>query len=504
MQLVYIVIGLLVGAGAGYVLRQSLAKKTTENAEEKAQDLLKKAKSQAEDLVLNAKKEAQRALDEARQQEQQRRQEIAQQQKRIEQREEAFDKKILELQDKQEALQEKAQDIEKNKEEIRKIKEEQLAKLERVAALSREDAKNVLMQSVEKEWGPEILQRVRKLQDETAEEMEIKAKKVLANVIQRVAQSHIAEVTTTIVDLPSDEMKGRIIGKEGRNIKTLERLTGVELIVDDTPQVITISSFSPIRRHLAKRALEKMLADGRIQPARIEEVVETAKKEMALDLKRAGEEAAYKAGVAGLDKNIIAILGRLKYRTSYGQNVLLHSIEVAHLAALLAEELGADVGVARKGGLLHDIGKAVDHEVQGTHPEIGAVLGRKFGLPEEIIYPIANHHDDVPPTLEALIVKVADMISGGRPGARRDTHELYIQRLTELENVATRRDSVEKAYAIQAGREIRVFVASDKVDDWAAMKLCRDIANDIQTELNYPGEIKVNLIREKRFVEYAR
>jgi ribonuclease Y len=316
--------------------------------------------------------------------------------------------------------------------------------------------------------------------------------------------SHVAEVTTTVVDLPSDEMKGRIIGKEGRNIRTLERLTGVELIIDDTPEVITVSSFSPIRRHLAKRALEKMLADGRIQPARIEEVVETAKKEMALDIKRAGEEAAYKSAVPGLDPRILNVLGRLKYRTSYGQNVLLHSIEVAHLSALLAEELGADVSVARKGGLLHDIGKAVDHEVQGTHPEIGAVLGRKFGLPEEIIYPIANHHDDVPPTLEALIVKVADAISGGRPGARRDSHELYIQRLSELENVATRREGVDKAYAIQAGREIRVFVSSEQVDDWAAMKICREIANDIQKELNYPGEIKVNLIREKRFVEFAR
>lgn len=504
MQIVYFIIGALIGTGIGYFVLQTLSAKNSANAEDKAKDLIKKAKSESEDLILNAKKEAQKTLDESRKEEQQRRQELNQQQKRMEQREEAFDKKILELQDKHQALQEKAQEVEKAKEEIKSVREEQLAKLERIAGLNREEAKGVLMESVEKEWGPEIVQRVRKLQDETAEEMEVKAKKVLANVIQRVAQSHIAEVTTTIVDLPSDEMKGRIIGKEGRNIKTLERLTGVELIVDDTPQVITISSFSPIRRHLAKRALEKMLADGRIQPARIEEVVEIAKKEMALDLKRAGEEAAYKAGVAGLDKNLIAILGRLKYRTSYGQNVLLHSIEVAHLSALLAEELGADVGIARKGGLLHDIGKAVDHEVQGTHPEIGAVLGRKFGLPEEIIYPIANHHDDVPPTLEAMIVKVADMISGGRPGARRDTHELYIQRLTELENVATRNEAVDKAYAIQAGREIRIFVASDKIDDWAAMKLCRDIANDIQSELNYPGEIKVNLIREKRFIEYAR
>lgn len=504
MPILQIIGGLVAGAVIGYFVRQSISTKKSDNAEAKAQELIKHAKSKSEDIVLNAKKEAQKALDEARKEEAERRKEFQQQQKRIEQREETFDKKLLELQDKQQELVEKTEEIKTTKESLLQLREEQMEKLQRIAALSKDDAKNVLMETAEKEFGPEIQGRIRKMQDETSEEMEIQAKKVLANVIQRVAQSHIAEVTTTIVDLPSDEMKGRIIGKEGRNIKTLERLTGVELIVDDTPEVITISSFSPIRRHLAKRALEKMLADGRIQPARIEEVVEIAKKEMALDIRRAGEEAAYKAAVPGLDPKLLNVLGRLKYRTSYGQNVLLHSIEVAHLAALLGQELGADVGVCRKGGLLHDIGKSVDHEVQGTHPEIGAVLGRKFGLPEEVIYPIANHHDDVPPTLESMIVKVADMISGGRPGARRDNHELYIQRLTELEAVATRNESVEKAYAIQAGREIRVFVASDKIDDWAAMKLCREIANDIQTELNYPGEIKVNMIREKRFIEYAR
>lgn len=504
MQLIWIVLGIAVGGAIGYLVRKNIGSKQADNAEEKAQELIKSAKSEAEDLILQAKKESQKSLDEARKEEQTRRQELKEQQKRLEQREETFDKKLTELQDKHSQLTEKAEEIRTVREELKNAKEEQVKKLEEIAGLSADQAKEALMQTAEKEYGPEIKERIQKLQDETSEEMAIKAKKTLANVIQRVTQSHIAELTTTVVDLPNDDMKGRIIGKEGRNIKTLERLTGVELIVDDTPGIITISSFSPIRRHLAKRALEKMLADGRIQPARIEEVVEIAKKEMAVDIKRAGEEAAYKANVAGLDPKLLAVLGRLKYRTSFGQNVLLHSIEVAHLAALLGQELGADIKVCRQGGLLHDIGKAVDHEVQGTHPEIGAVLGRKFGLPEEIIYPIANHHDDVPPTLEAMIVKVADMISGGRPGARRDTHELYIQRLTELENVCTRREEIDKAYAIQAGREIRVFVDAGKVDDWASMKLCREIANDIQNELNYPGEIKVNMIREKRFIEYAR
>lgn len=504
MQIFQIVLAVIAGLVVGYLIRRTIGQKSTENAEAKATELVKKAKGQAQDVVLSSKKEAQKTLDDARTEEQSRRKEIAQQQKRVEQREESFDKKLSELQDKQNSIVEKEQELTDAKEAVKKIGEDQMAKLERIAGLDKEAAKDLLIKTVEKEWGDEIHDRVRKMQDETSDEMEVKAKKILANVIQRVAFSQVPEVTTTIVDLPSDEMKGRIIGKEGRNIKTLERLTGVELIVDDTPEIITISSFSPIRRHLAKRALEKMLADGRIQPARIEEVVEIAKKEMALDIKRAGEEAAYKAGVPGLDPRVLNVLGRLKYRTSYGQNVLIHSIEVAHLSALMAEELGANVSVARKGGLLHDIGKSVDHDVQGTHPEIGGVLARKFGLPEEVIAPIANHHDDIPPTLEALIVKVADSISGGRPGARRDTHELYIQRLSELEALATRHEEVEKAYAIQAGREIRVFVSADKTDDWTAMKLCREIANDIQTELNYPGEIKVNVIRENRFVEYAR
>ena len=504
MLFLYVLLAAGAGVAAGYYYRQSRLSKETAQAESKAHELIKKSKAEAQDLVLNAKKEAERSLDESRREEQRRRAEIQNLQKRLEQREEMFDKKLSEIEAKQQALHEKTVAVDSMKQEITKIKEEQYAKLERIAGLNKEEAKSVLMQAAEKEFGPAIMERLRKIQDETSEEMEVKAKKVLANVIQRVANSHVAEVTTTIVDLPSEDMKGKIIGKEGRNIKMLERLTGVELIVDDTPEVITISSFSPIRRHLAKRALDKMLADGRIQPARIEEVVEIAKKEMALDIKKAGEEAAYKAGVAGIDPKVLNILGRLKYRTSYGQNVLLHSIEVAHLSALLGEELGADVNVCRKGGLLHDLGKAVDHEVQGTHPEIGGVLAKKFGLPQEIIYPIANHHDDVPPTLESLIVKVADAISGGRPGARRDTHELYIQRLTELEEIATRRQGVEKAYAIQAGRELRVLVNAEHTDDLSALKLSRDIANDIQTELKYPGEIKVNVIREKRFVEFAR
>ncbi|MBT4209349.1 MAG: ribonuclease Y, partial [Candidatus Komeilibacteria bacterium] len=310
--------------------------------------------------------------------------------------------------------------------------------------------------------------------------------------------------TTTSVSLPNEEMKGRIIGREGRNIKAIEHLTGVEIIIDDTPDAILVSAFNPVRRQLAKRVLEKLMADGRIHPGRVEETVTIAKKELAIDIKKAGEDAAYKAGIVGLDNKLLQILGRLKYRTSYGQNQLQHALEVSHLSGLLAAELKADVTVCKKGGLLHDLGKALDHEIKGSHPEIGYDLMKKFGLPEEVAYMSTAHHEDHPKTLEGVIVKIADAISGSRPGARRDSFEEYIQRLSELEDTAKTFEGVEKVYAIQAGREIRVFVSPDKVDDYTAEKLARDIANKIESDLKYPGEIRVTMIREKRITEYAR
>jgi len=327
---------------------------------------------------------------------------------------------------------------------------------------------------------------------------------MMAIAMQRLAPSYTPEVTTTTVDLPNDEMKGRIIGREGRNIRSLETLTGVEIIVDDTPNAITISGFSTIRRHVAKRALEKLILDGRIQPSKIEDAVLQAKKDLSLDIQKAGEEALYDLGITGFDPKLVQIIGRLKYRTSYGQNILGHSVQVAHLAAMLAEELGADPVLAKKAALLHDIGKAVDHEVQGTHPEIGANIAKKFNLPQEIINPILTHHDDKPADLISVIVKVADAISGARPGARKDSLEQYIQRLGDLEKVAAAFPGVEKAYAIQAGREVRVFVEPEKIDDAAAFQLAKDVAKQIEAELKYPGEIKVNVIRELRCIEYAR
>jgi ribonuclease Y len=503
-NLLWIAVFSLVGIAAGYYLRKNLAKKLTGSIEEKAEKLLAEAKNKQRELLLQAKDKAIQIIDNAKKEEESRRQDFLSAQKRLEKRESLFDQKLLELQEKQQKLYEKANQIEKVKTDIQKIKEDHLAKLEEISGLGREEAKQILLDRTEKTIKEELVTRINKLERESSEALDIKARELLSLAIERCASSHATEITTTTISLPSDEMKGRIIGREGRNIKTIEQLTGTEIIIDDTPEAITISGFSPIRRHVAKKALEKLILDGRIHPGRIEEAVEQAKKELAIDIKKAGEEAVYEVGVAGFDPKLIQILGRLKYRTSFGQNALKHSLEVAHLSALLAEELGANVSVAKKAGLLHDIGKAVDHEVTGTHPEIGKDIAKKFNISEEIIIPIATHHDDMPPTLEAVIVKVADAISGARPGARKDTYEQYLQRLEDLEKVASSFEGVEKTYAIQAGREIRIFVTPDKIDDLGALKLAQEIAKKIEEELKYPGEIKVNVIREKRVVEYAR
>ncbi len=365
-------------------------------------------------------------------------------------------------------------------------------------------AKDILLKSIEEKSAEDLMVRVKKLENDAEDSLGEKAKDIMALAMQRMVSNYTVELTTTTVDLPNDEMKGRVIGREGRNIKAIEQMTGVEIIVDDTPNAITVSGFSLIRRHIAKKTLDYLIKDGRIHPTKIEEAVESAKKDIALDIKKAGEEALYEVGVTGFDPKLVQIIGRLKYRTSYGQNALRHSIEVAHLSAMLAEELGADVTLAKKGGLLHDIGKAVDHEVQGNHTEIGRDIAKKFHLPAEIIAPIETHHDDKPAGLISVIVKVADAISSARPGARNDNYENYLQRLEELEKIATSFEGIEKAFAIQAGREVRVFVQPDKIDDFKAYNLARDIAKKIETELKYPGEIKVNVIREMRVTEYAR
>jgi ribonuclease Y len=504
--LFYVVIALLLAGFfcLGYLAQRIKTRRQAEKAGDKAERIVNEAKSKEKDILLKAQDKALKMIEEAKADERKRRVELAGLQDRLEQREATFSKKLLELQDKQQELYDRVNKVEEAKEKIKQIREEQLEKLKKIAEMTKEEAREVLLKNVESEFKDDLAIRMKKLEDENDETVEDKAKELIASSMQRVVSTYTPEISTTNVDLPSDEMKGRVIGREGRNIKVIEQLTGVEIIVDDTPNTITISAFSPIRRHIAKRALDSLIKDGRIHPTKIEEAIEKAKKELALDIKKAGEEAIYEIGVTGFDPKLVSILGRLKYRTSYGQNALRHSVEVAILSGLLAEELGADVSLAKKAGLLHDIGKAVDHEVQGTHPEIGRDIAKKFNIPQEVIDPIETHHDDHPRGLISVIVKVADAISASRPGVRNDTFERYIQRLEELEGLASSFEGVDKTYALQAGREVRVFVASDKLDDLSSAKLARDIAKKIEEELKYPGEIKVNVIRETRVIEYAR
>ncbi len=492
------------GFAFGYLYFKKSAGEKISSASEKAEKMIGEARLKEKDILLKAQDKALSIIEESKKEESKRRNELSQLQNRLEQRETSFSQKLLELQDKQQKLYDKVAEVQEIKERIKKIKEEQEEKIQEMAGLSKEDAKEKLMKIVEEKASEDLMVRVKKLEESSEDKIEEKSRDLLALAMQRMVSSYTVELTTTTVDLPSDEMKGRIIGREGRNIKAIENMTGVEIIVDDTPNAITVSGFSLIRRHIAKKTLDYLIKDGRIHPTKIEDAVEAAKKEIAIDIKKAGEEAMYELGITGFDPKLIQIIGRLKYRTSYGQNALRHSIEVAHLSAMLAEELGADVTLAKKGGLLHDIGKAVDHEVQGNHTEIGRDIAKKFNLPEEIIAPIATHHDDKPASLISVIVKVADAISSARPGARSDNYENYLQRLEELEKIASSFEGIEKVYAIQAGREVRVFVQPDKLDDFKSYNLARDIAKKIENELKYPGEIKINVIREMRAIEYAR
>src|SRR5680860_202803 len=488
----------------GYIFFKKSANSKISSAGEKANKIISDAKTKEKDLLLKAQDRALNIIEESKKEENRRRNEINQLQNRLEQRENSFSQKLLDLQDKQQKLYDKVNEVQEIKEKIKGIQEQQSSKLEEISGMKREEAKAILLKAEEEKCAEDLMVRINKLEQDNQEKIDDQAKDMLALAMQRMVSSYTVELTTTTIDLPNDEMKGRIIGREGRNIKAIESMTGVEIIVDDTPNAITVSGFSLIRRHIAKKTLDYLIKDGRIHPTKIEEAVENAKKEISLDIKKAGEEAMYEVGVTGFDPKLVQILGRLKYRTSYGQNALRHSVEVAHLSAMLAEELGANVTLAKKGGLLHDIGKAVDHEVSGTHTEIGRDIAKKFNLPPEIIAPIETHHEDHPATLESVIVKVADAISSARPGARSDSFENYLQRLEELEKIALSFEGIEKAFAIQAGREVRVFVEPQAISDLEAHNLARDIAKKIEDELKYPGEIKVNVIREMRVTEYAR
>ncbi|EKE25696.1 MAG: hypothetical protein ACD_5C00069G0002 [uncultured bacterium] len=495
-----------IGSFVGYTIRKVVMKNKARSVEERAEKILQKAKAQEKEILLQAKEKALVALEESKKEVTDRRREMQSQQQRLEQRENKFDQQLLALEDRKTKLEQQKSEVERVREKIEEIKNEQVSKLQAIAGLTREQAREELFHAIEEAEKETLVNRTRKLEQVSEEEIERKARQVISLAVQRFASSHVVDATTTMVELPSDEMKGRIIGKEGRNIKTLERLTGCELIIDDTPEMIMISGFSPVRRQVALRALQALIKDGRIQPARIEEAITDAKKNLAKEMKKAGEDALYELGVpvSSIDPKLISILGRLKFRTSYGQNVLQHSIEVARISGMLAEELGANVFDSKKGGLFHDIGKAVDHDMQGAHPQIGYNIMKKFGFPEEIAYQSVAHHEDKPKTLEGVIVKAADAISGARPGARRNTLEEYIQRLQNLEDTANSFEGVEKAYAIQAGREVRVFVKPTDVDELSSQNLAREIAKKIETELTYPGEVRVTVIRETRVVEYAR
>ncbi|MFA5926226.1 MAG: ribonuclease Y [Parcubacteria group bacterium] len=499
------ILSLAVGSLLGYLARQSIAKKQLGTAEGKANKMIQDAEVAVQASLLESKNKAVEILEEAKKEEKKRQDQIFRLEKRLEAREVTLDKKLDELERGKDLLIRKAEEIKKIKRETEAAKQEQLTRLEKIAGLSKEEAKKILLQLAEEQNKDLVAKQMKKLEREGKEELEKKAKNIMTIALQRYAGSHAMETTTSTVAIPSDELKGRIIGREGRNIKTLERLTGIEIIVDDTPEAIVISGFNPVRREIARLALEKLIVDGRIHPTRIEEAVNFAKTEVNNKIKEAGEAAAYDVGIAGLDPKLIQLIGRLRFRTSYGQNVLLHSLEVAHLSGALASELGLDVSLAKKAGLLHDIGKAIDHEVQGTHIEIGVSILKKFGMEQAVIDAMKSHHEDYPfESNESMIVAAADALSASRPGARKDTLENYLKRLTDLENVATSFPEVEKSYAIQAGREIRVFVKPDQVDDLGALKLARTIADKIEDELKYPGEIKVNVLRETRAVEIAR
>lgn len=463
------------------------------------------AEQKATKIAADAEKKAEEIISESRKETKEKEGKLKRDEERIIRKEEQVEKKEEELNEGLKEVKNKTEEIEQIKERGQKLAEEQEKELERITRMTPEEARKELLEIIERQYQEDLTIRMRKLEHEGEEKLDRKAREILSTVIHRYGNAVTSDMMSTTVAIPSDDVKGKIIGKEGRNIKAFERATGVEVIVDDTPGSIMLSSFDPVRRQIARLALENLVLDGRIQPARIEETVEKAKQEINKIIKEKGEEAVHEIGIYDLDPRIVSILGRLYFRTSYGQNVLQHSIEVSHIAGMLAEELGVDVKVAKTAGLVHDIGKAVDHEIQGTHVEIGRRILQKFGAGEEVVKAMQAHHEEYPyETIESIVVQVADAISGSRPGARRDTIENYLKRLSDLEDIATNIEGVSKAYALQAGREIRVFVSPEEIDDATAKKLARTIAEKIEEELKYPGEIKVTVIRESRVIEYAR
>lgn len=499
----------VIGLGTGYFYRKSIAEGKIGSAEVEAQRILTTAQQSAEarkkELVLEGKEEVHKLRNDAEREHKERRLELQRLERRLLQKEEHLDKKSDSMEKKEDALQRREDEMTQMQEQIANLHDQKMAELERISGLTYEEAKDLLLNNVQTEVKHEMAQMIKALEDEAKEEAEGKAREIISMAIQRCAADHVAETTVSVVSLPNDEMKGRIIGREGRNIRAIETLTGVDLIIDDTPEAVILSCFDPIRREIARIALEKLITDGRIHPARIEEMVEKARKEVNQKIREAGEQATYETDVHGLHPELIKILGRLKYRTSYGQNVLRHSIEVAQLAGIMAAELGVDETLAKRAGLIHDIGKALDHDMEGTHVTIGVDIAKKYGESKQVINCIAAHHgDEEPQTVEAVLVSAADAVSAARPGARRETLENYLKRLTKLEEIAKSFEGVENCFAIQAGREIRVMVKPEKLDEAECVLLTHNIVKRIEAELEYPGQIKVVVIRETRMIDYAK
>lgn len=509
ISVVLMIIVAIVAFNMGIAYRKRVAEAQIGSAEEEAKKIIegagKAAESKKREILLEAKEENHKARIELEKEIKERRSEISRQENRIQHKEEVLDKKVDALEQKENTLTKKNKELEQKELELEDIKKRQTELLEQISGFTAEEAKDYLLKDLQSQIRHESAMIIKEIEQQTKEESERKAKDIIASAIQKVAADHSTETTVSVVPLPSDEMKGRIIGREGRNIRTLEMLTGIDLIIDDTPEAVVISGFDPIRREIARLTLEKLISDGRIHPARIEETVEKARKEVENEIKMAGDQATFETGVHGLHPEIIKLLGKLKYRTSYGQNVLKHSIEVSHLSGAMAGELGVDIALAKRAGLLHDLGKAVDHEVEGTHVSIGAELAKKYKENKDVVHAIMAHHGDVEAqTIIAAIVQACDAISAARPGARRENLESYIKRLEKLEEIANSFDGVDKSFAIQAGREIRIMVKPEDVTDDDVIIMARDIVKRIEDELEYPGQIKINVIREMRAIEYAK
>ena len=503
------VVALIIGIPIGIQIRKRTAEKEINSAEEEAKRIInesiKSAESKKREALVEAKEEILQARNEYEREVKERRADLQKQERRLQQKEENLDRKTENIEKKEDTLQRKLAELDAARDEVATFKKTQMEVLERISGFTAEEAKNYLINQLAEEVTHESAMKVREIEAQFKEEADTRAKEILSLAIQRCAADHVAEATVSVVPLPNDEMKGRIIGREGRNIRTIETLTGVDLIIDDTPEAITVSCFEPVRREIARLALEKLIADGRIHPTHIEEMVEKARREVENTIKAEGERAVFECGVRNLHPELVKMLGRLHYRTSYGQNVLQHSIEVSHIAGMMASELGADVQAAKRAGLLHDLGKAVDHELEGTHVSLGVEFARKYKEREDIIHAIEAHHNDVEPrTVVACLVQAADAISAARPGARRENLENYIKRLEQLETITGSYPGVDKAYAIQAGREVRVMVRPEQVSEDQMVILARDLAKKIEEEMEYPGQIKVHVLRETKVIEYAK